>query len=71
MAGPRGGGQAPDIGRSVNPISTREDTLCPPNYYSPPSPRFSDLPPSLDWCGHFENKLCCSNFGKYVFLEIS
>ena len=23
----------PDFGRSVNPISTRENRLCPPNYY--------------------------------------
>ena len=23
----------PDFGRSVNPISTRGDRLCPPNYY--------------------------------------
>ena len=23
----------PDLGRSVNPISTRGDRLCPPNYY--------------------------------------
>ena len=23
----------PDSGRSVNPISTRGDRLCPPNYY--------------------------------------
>ena len=23
----------PDFGRSVNPISTRGDKLCPPNYY--------------------------------------
>ena len=26
------GGAAPDFGRSVNPISTRGDRLCPPNY---------------------------------------
>ena len=26
-------GVHPDFGRSVNPISTRGDRLCPPNYY--------------------------------------
>ena len=25
----------PDFGRSVNPISTKGDRLCPPHYYSP------------------------------------
>ena len=32
----------PDFGRSVNPISTRGDKLCPPNYYWHPG--FLDLP---------------------------
>ena len=34
VPGDSGGAMAPpDFGRSVNPISTREDRLCPPNYY--------------------------------------
>ena len=34
MPGSAGGLMAPpNFGRSVNPISTREDRLCPPNYY--------------------------------------
>ena len=36
---PGGAGSAmapPDFGRSVNPISTRGDRLCPPNYYCHP-----------------------------------
>ena len=35
------GGAPPDFGRSVNPISTRGDRLCPPNHYW--HPQFSDL----------------------------
>ena len=35
----------PDFGRSVNPISTRGDRLCPPN--STGTPKFSDLPTAL------------------------
>ena len=34
VPGGAGGAMAPpDFGRSVNPISTRGDRLCPPNYY--------------------------------------
>ena len=34
VPGGTGGAMAhPDFGRSVNPISTRGDRLCPPNYY--------------------------------------
>ena len=34
VPGVAGGAMAPsDFGRSVNPISTRGDRLCPPNYY--------------------------------------
>ena len=43
--GPWGAGNAwasPDFGRSVNPISTRRDILCPPNNTG--TPGFSDLP---------------------------
>ena len=36
---------APDFARSVIPISSREDSLCPPHYYWPPG--FSDLPTAL------------------------
>ena len=44
-----GGAMAhPDFGRSVNPISTRGDRLCPPNYYG--TPGFSDLPMALTNC---------------------
>ena len=54
----------PDFGRSVNPISTRGDRLCPPNYYwhtriFRPSDGPADLPTALLWgilscCGrHF------------------
>ena len=37
------------IGRPVNPISTGggRGTLCPPHYYVPPLPRFSDLATAL------------------------
>ena len=31
--GARGAMAYPDFGRSVNPISSRGDRLCPPNYY--------------------------------------
>ena len=31
----------PDFGRSVNPISTRGDRLCPPNYYWHPMCRWT------------------------------
>ena len=31
--GARGAMAPPDFVRSVNPISTRGDRLCPPNYY--------------------------------------
>ena len=30
----------PDFDRSVNPIPTSGGRLCPPQYYSPPLPRF-------------------------------
>ena len=34
VPGGAGGAMAPsDFGRSVNPISTKGDRLCPPNYY--------------------------------------
>ena len=35
----------PDFGRSVNPISTKGDRLCPPNNSG--TPGFSDLPTAL------------------------
>ena len=42
----------PDFGRSVNPISTRGDRLCPPTG----TPRFSDLQTSLHGCDHTSKK---------------
>ena len=45
---PGGAGDAmapPDFGRSVNPISTREERSCPPNNTG--TPGFSDLPTAL------------------------
>ena len=45
---PGGAGDAmtpPDFGRSVIPISTRGDRLCPPNNTG--TPGFSDLPTAL------------------------
>ena len=49
VPGDSGGAMAPpDFGRSVNPISTREDRLCPPNYYWHPRIfRPSDGPVSI------------------------
>ena len=46
VPGGAGGAMAPqDFGRSVNPISTRWDKLCTPNYYwHPPIFRPSDGP---------------------------
>ena len=45
----RGGGAAegatPGFGRSVNPVSTKEDRLCPPNNTG--TSGFSDLPTVL------------------------
>ena len=40
-------GAPPDWGRSVNPISTRGDRLCPPNNTG--TPEFSDLPMALHY----------------------
>ena len=46
VPGGAGGAMAPpDIGRSVNPISTKGGRLCPPNDTG--TPRFSDLPTAL------------------------
>ena len=36
----------PDLGKSVNPISTKGDRLCPPNNTGPQG--FSDLPTALE-----------------------
>ena len=45
-AGGAGGAMAPsDFERSVNPISTKEGRLCPPNNIG--NPGFSDLPKAL------------------------
>jgi hypothetical protein len=45
-SGGAGGAKAPPVfGRSVNPISTRGDTLSPPSTSSPPG--FSDLATAL------------------------
>ena len=36
-SGGAGGAKAPPVfGQTVNPISTRGDRLCPPQYYEPP-----------------------------------
>ena len=43
------------LGRSVNPISTRGDRLCPPNYYSG-TPVFLDLPTALCSKGNSNRK---------------
>ena len=47
MAEPSGGqgGRPPDLGRSINPISTREGRLS--HHITTPPTIFSDLPPSL------------------------
>ena len=46
VPGGAGGAMAtPDFGRSVNPILTRGDRLCPPQYYEPPG--FLDLATGL------------------------
>ena len=46
VSGGAGGAMAPpDFGRSVNPISTKGDRLCPPNITG--TPRFFDLPTAL------------------------
>ena len=55
---PRGAGGAmapPDFGRSVNPISTKEDKLCPPNNTG--TLGFSDLPTALI-IGMNSDKMC-------------
>ena len=46
-AGAWGAMATPDFGRSVNPISTKGDRLCPPHYYWHGTPGFSDLPTAL------------------------
>ena len=46
VPGGAGGAMAsPDFARSVNPISTKGDRLCPPNNTG--TPGFSDLPTAL------------------------
>ena len=57
----------PDFGRSVNPISTRGNKLCPPNYYWHTRIfRHSDGPVSygqidgedfVNFCGFFRKKI--------------
>ena len=43
----------PVFGQTVNPISTRGDRLCPPQYYEPHG--FSDLATGLDMIGRLIN----------------
>ena len=53
----------PDFGRSVNPISTRKDRLCPPHYYCHPRIFRPSYGPDQDYsCG-----LCA----KYGFILCS
>ena len=43
------GCRPPDFDRSITPISTTGDRICPQHYYCPPPPEFSDLPTALDY----------------------
>ena len=50
----------PNFGRSVNPISTRGDRLCPPNYTTA-TPGFSNLPTALKGYASLERIAACSS----------
>ena len=56
--------EPPDFGRTVNPISTKGDRLCPPN--NTDTPGFSDLPTAL----HLNTKYVVGKIQKETEKEI-
>ena len=54
----------PDFGRSINPISTRRDKLCPPNYY-----RHTQIFRPSDGPATYLPSLAVSTLQKLTFLD--